>query len=416
MLSAEKLFAEGQQSLVGITPPEMVDLLAPKLQYELGLASVADRIGAGDTLRVKLGIDPTGPDIHIGHVVPVRVLDIFARAGQQIDLIFGDFTAKIGDPSGRSTGRQTITDQDIAANVATYRDQVRNYFDTTGENVKVHRNSTWLGRLTLREAFEYLEMTNLSEAMQREDFRSRMAQGGSVSLSEAMYGTLQGIDSFALNSDVEIGGIDQLLNVQKARDVQRRKGQRPQDILLTPIIEGTDGTGRKMSKSYGNYVAALAPPNDIFGSIMSIPDKLIQPYATAFAPIRASEMQGLLEYIAREPLEAKKQLAMYVVALSTGNMHEGLEAREHFERVFSRREVQERDMSPLSVMPETTIMDALFGTGQFVSRSEIRRIAVGKGVRLDGRTIDDDDLYGTINDGASISVGKRKHFKVTHAT
>lgn len=412
MLRADIYFEKNKESLGGITPDEFVDLVEPKLEYDLSLEHIKERLDNNETLRVKMGIDPTGPDVHIGHAVPIRVLDLFSRAGHDIDLIFGDFTAKIGDPSGRDSARKVLTDDEIAANVASYREQVQNFFDTSAENVRIHRNSTWLGRMALHETFEYLQMVNLSEATQRKDFRERMQKGSAVTLAEAMYGTLQGIDSVHLQSDVELGGIDQLLNVQQARSVQRSRGQNPEDILLTPIIEGTSGDGRKMSKSYDNYVATTASADDVFGKIMSIPDTLIVPYAVAFAPVSKQDIQGLTITAQDSPLEIKKQLATYLAATSTGSLEQGELARENFERRFSRKEISRNDLTEIAITPQNSVLSALISTGGFKSNSEVRRLAAGGGIKLDGQKLTEDELLQQVDEGQTILVGKRRGFRI----
>lgn len=413
MLRADVYFERNKESLDGITSDEFISLVEPKIEYDLSLENIKERLDNNEKLRVKMGIDPTGPDVHIGHAVPIRVLDMFSRAGHDIDLIFGDFTAKIGDPSGRDSARKVLTDSEIATNVASYREQVQNFFDTNAENVRIRRNSAWLGRMALSETFEYLQMVNLSEATQRKDFRERIHKGSAVTLAEAMYGTLQGIDSVHLESDVELGGIDQLLNVQQARKVQRSRGQNPEDILLTPIIEGTAGDGRKMSKSYDNYVATTAGADDIFGKIMSIPDTLIVPYAVAFAPVNKEDIQGLTIATQNNPLEIKKQLATYLAATSTGSLEQGELARENFERRFSRKEISRDDLTEVAIAPQNSILSALISTGGFKSNGEVRRLAAGGGIRLNGQKLTEDELLQQVDEGQTILVGKRRGFRIS---
>ncbi|MBC7546846.1 tyrosine--tRNA ligase [Candidatus Saccharibacteria bacterium] len=412
MFCADKYLEKSNEPLIGISPEEFIDLVEPKLEYDLSLDHIKTRLDNNEKLNVKMGIDPTGPDVHIGHIVPIRVLDLFSRAGHKIDLIFGDFTAKIGDPSGRDGARKVLSDDEIVTNVTSYRGQVDNFFNTSGENVHIHRNSTWLGQMALHETFGYLQMVNLSEATQRKDFRERIQKGSAVTLAEAMYATLQGIDSVYLESDVEIGGIDQLLNVQQARNVQRKRGQKPEDILLTPIIEGTSGDGRKMSKSYNNYIPTTSGPDDIFGKIMSIPDTLIVPYAIAFAPVSKQEIKGLTTAAQCKPLETKKQLATYLAATSAGSLEQGELAKENFERRFSRKVLRGDDLTEITVSSEDTIFSALVSSGGFKSNSEIRRLASGGGIKLNGQKITEDELLLLVDNGHTILVGKRQGFRI----
>ena len=295
-------YTRNTESLQGISSDDLIALIKPKTEKAIGIDNIKERIDNGEKLNVKFGTDPTGPDLHLGHIVPIRVLDIFSRAGHNIDLIFGDFTAKVGDPTGRGDERPLLTDEKIAENMSTFRNQVDRYFDTTRDNVHIHQNSQWLGKMALASVFDYLQAINLSQAMQRDDFRSRAQNGKAVSLAEVMYGALMGIDSTHLMSDVEIGGVDQLLNFQQARDIQRSQGQRAEDIVMTPIIEGTSGDGRKMSKSYGNYIPVRADDTEIFGKFMSIPDTLIVPYVKAFAPVYEQDLPRIIAAVHESPM------------------------------------------------------------------------------------------------------------------
>lgn len=406
MSHSENLYSRTYESLADIPTDEFMSLLTPKIEQAISLEGVEDRLRGGAPLKVKFGTDPTGPDLHLGHIVPIRVLDLFSRAGHHIDLIFGDFTAKVGDPTEREHGRPVLDDETIALNMTTFQDQVDRYFDTSGENVAIHTNSTWLGRMTLATAFGYLQSINLTEATQRKDFRDRMQHGQAVSLAETIYGTLMGIDSVELETDIEIGGIDQLLNFQQTRTVQRSQGQRAEEIIMTPIIEGTSGDGRKMSKSYGNYVPVMASPDEIFGKIMSIPDTLIVPYLKAFAPVYEQDIEGLERAVQESPLELKKQLGTYMVGISSGDYTKGLEARESFERRFSAKEISEEDATPL--IATDSLLDTLMQSGDFKSLSELRRLAQQGAIKVNGSKISTDDLIEPQQVGDLVTVGKRK--------
>lgn len=411
MRYAHEFLEKSQQSFEGIPPQDFISFLEPKLQYPSTLDGIAERLDNQEPLKVKMGLDPTGPEIHLGHIVPMRVLDLFNRAGHTIDLIFGDFTAKIGDPTGRSTGRQAVSDEQIAQNVSMYNRQIEGYFDATSPNVSVRRNSEWLGVLALSDFFSYLQGLNLSEATQRKDFRERINNGRPVTLAEVTYGLMQGIDSVHLETDVEVGGIDQLLNVQQARTVQSQRGQRPEEILLTPIIEGTGKDGRKMSKSYGNYVAAKSEPKDMFGKIMSVPDWHILPYIVAFAPVRKEELFKLQQDVENNPFEAKKQLATFVVALSVGSIDEGLKQRDSFERQFSQRQVRDEDIEKIKWIDGVTLRQVLLSTGAYRSNREIGRLAQGGAIKVDGHKVSPENLDTFIKEGVKISVGKRHNYR-----
>lgn len=411
---AEVYYQRSQESLEDIPTPEFMSLIEPKIEQAISLEGLKERLKDGDKLNVKFGTDPTGPELHLGHIVPIRMLDIFSRAGHNVDLIFGDFTAKVGDPTERSEGRKVLSDDEIASNMSTYQEQVDKYFDTRKENVRVHQNSLWLGNMALSEAFGYLQSINLTEATQRKDFRDRMAHGKSVSLAETIYGTLMGIDSVKLGTDVEIGGVDQLLNFQQTRAVQRAKGQTAEEILMTPIIQGTSGDGRKMSKSYGNYIAATATPLEVFGKLMSIPDNLIVPYFAAFAPVYGHEVTQLEQQVATTPLEMKKQLATYMAGLSGGALATGLEARTNFERRFARKEVTHDDAREIT--GGESLLTALMSSGDFKSKGELRTLVRQGGIKVTGNKIDEDALLAPCALGSIVTVGKRRVYRLANLT
>jgi len=411
MSFSEEKFHKTYESLEGITPDELISYIEPKTEQANSFEGIRERLATGEPLNVKFGTDPTGPDLHIGHLVPVRILDIFSRAGHNIDLIFGDFTAKVGDPSGRSGERPLLTDEKIAENVSTFRAQVDRYFDTSAENVTISHNSDWLKDMPFSEVFRYLQEVNLSEAMQRRDFRTRVLGGKGVSLAEAFYGAMMGIDSEKLETDIEIGGIDQLLNFQQARSVQRNRGQEPEDIIMTPILEGTSGGGLKMSKSLGNYVPLRATPADIYGKMMSIPDSLIEKYVLAFAPVQQAEVELIRKEIEANPLEMKKQLATYMAAISTSSLDTGLEERENFERRFAQKSLSEEDLTTLS--SADSLIDALLATGVYKSRGDLRRLAQQGAVKIDGQKVSEDELFAPLPQANTvITVGKRAAYRV----
>jgi tyrosyl-tRNA synthetase len=264
--------------------------------------------------------------------------------------------------------------------------------------------------MTLDRVFGFLQSINLTEATQRKDFRDRMQHGQAVSLAETIYGTLMGIDSVELKTDIEIGGIDQLLNFQQTRTVQRSQGQKAEEIIMTPIIEGTSGDGRKMSKSYGNYVPVMASSEEIFGKIMSIPDTLIVPYLKAFAPIYKKEVFRLEEEARSNPLELKKQLGSYMVSIAASCTADGLEARENFERRFSSRVITAEDAKPLNIA--NNLLNTLMQSGDFNSLAEIRRLAQQGGIKINGTKISPEELMESHESGSIVSVGKRKIYSL----
>ena len=407
----QQFLARDSESWVGMEVDELVDFLLPKCQEVITTNRLRQKISEHPTLKVKFGIDPTASEIHIGHVVPIMLLRQFAKAGHHIDFIIGDFTARVGDPTARDTGRVPLSPEQIVKNMETYTSQIGKYIDL--RMLHIHHNAKWLNPMTLQEIFAIFQQINLSEAMQREDSRARMRNEQAVSLAEVCYGVLMGIDSVHLGTHVEIGGIDQLLNFQQCRKIMRQSGMDKEVILMTPILEGTSGDGKKMSKSYGNYVAVNATHEDKFGKIMSIPDRLISQYFRCFADVHQRELEELDAFIKENPLEAKKQLATLIVATETQHIEDGLRERESFERKFSQKNIHNEDCVELTEDASTTILDALLKSGQFKSKGELRRLFEQQGVRSvseDGDTILSPEIVISKVNGV-VRVGKRRFFQ-----
>lgn len=406
----EMLFKRHRESWDGISADELLEFLEPKCQEILTRAELVNRLREGRPLRVKFGIDPTGSQVHMGHLVPMLLLNQFAKAGHRIDFIVGGFTARIGDPSWRESSRVPLTLAQIDENLKTYRGQVSRFVDVG--RFTFHNNADWIDPLTPKDLFEYLQCVSLSEATQRDDFRNRMKQSQGVSLAEVCYGILMGIDSVHLNSDIELGGVDQLLNFQQCRSLMRQRGQKEEVVLMTGILEGTAGDGRKMSKSFGNYIALGEEPKEKFGKVMSIPDSLLMQYFKAFADVRTSEIEQLTAFCAQNPFEAKKQLATLVVALGDG-LEAGVNERQEFERFFSKKVIDAEASQPLNISGAGSVFEALAASGEFASKSELRRLFEQKGVkRIEGGeelalSLADAPLVGQI-----IKVGKRKVFRL----
>jgi len=395
----------------GIESDEFVGFLLPKCQEVITPERLRQKIVEQSVLKVKFGIDPTASEIHIGHVVPIMLLRQFAKAGHHIDFIIGDFTARVGDPTARDTGRTPLNPEQIVKNMQTYISQIGKYIDL--RVLHIHHNAEWLNPMTLQEIFAIFQQINLSEAMQREDFRARMRNEQAVSLAEVCYGVLMGIDSVHLGTHVEVGGIDQLLNFQQCRKIMRQSGMDEEVILMTPILEGTSGDGKKMSKSYGNYVAVNATHEEKFGKIMSIPDRLIGQYFRCFADVHKRELDELDIFITENPLEAKKQLATLIVALETKRIEDGLRERESFERKFSQKKIRDEDCVELAEDASTTILDALLKSSQFKSKGELRRLFEQQAVRSvseDGEiTLSPETVISQIH--GVVRVGKRRFFQ-----
>jgi tyrosyl-tRNA synthetase len=406
----ERLFARIDESWNGISTADLLAYLKPKTKEvitEDGLRSLLDE---KRPLRIKLGIDPTASDVHLGHIVPILVLRQFLQAGHHIDLIIGDFTARIGDPSGRDTARTPLTKEKIEENQKTYREQIGKYIDIN--KISIHTNGTWLTKLPLDKFFSVLQSLSLAQATQRDDFRARAKNEQAVSLAEVCYGVLMGIDSVELKTDIELGGIDQLLNLQQCRDVMVSFGMKPEVVFTTSLIEGTSGDGKKMSKSYGNSIPVNASLDDKFGKVMSIPDKLIADYFAAFTYIKADELNELKKFIADNPLEAKKVLATLIVAWETRDLAKARAERERFEKKFSERTITSEDMITVPFDAGSTVIDALNLSGQFKSRTELRRLFTDNAVRK----LDDEESVISLEekavDGLTLRAGKRRFFKL----
>ncbi|HEX3274206.1 MAG TPA: tyrosine--tRNA ligase, partial [Gemmatimonadales bacterium] len=355
-------------------------------------------LAAGRPLRVKLGVDPTSPDIHLGHAVVLTKLRAFQDAGHQVVLIIGDFTARVGDPSGRSKQRPVLSDEEIAANAETYQRQAFKVLDP--ERTEVRFNSEWL-RMQPEELFGLLGHTTVARLLERDDFQKRMQAGSPISALELLYPLLQGYDSVAVSADVEIGGTDQKFNLLFGRDVQSAYGQKPQSILTMPILPGTDGE-QKMSKSLGNYVGVTDPPEEMFGRVMRIPDQLLPSY---YRLVLGDEPPA-----GAAPNDAKRELARRIVE----RYHDAAAAEaaeEHFERLFVRHEAPE-DVPEAEIQANGEVhLPALLGELFGLSRSEGRRLLAQGGVKLDGDVLDGGelDLPPDMLDGKILQVGKRRH-------
>jgi tyrosyl-tRNA synthetase len=359
-----------------------------------GLALQLDR---GEPLRVKLGIDPTAPDIHLGHTVVLNKLRQFQDEGHRVVLIIGDYTARVGDPSGRSDQRPMLAPEQIDANARTFQEQAFKILDRDRTDVRF--NSEWL-RMEPEELLGLLARTTVARLLEREDFQKRMAAGEPISALELLYPLLQGYDSVAIRSDVELGGTDQKFNLLFARDIQAAYDCPRQTVMTMPILPGVDGV-RRMSKSLGNYIGVTDPPDEMFGKVMSIPDENLDEY------------WGLL--LGDEPSPgdppnlSKRRLASRLVDRFHGESA-GTNAEAAFNRVFVDREVPKEIEDYAMGVEETVHLPAALSEAFGISRSEARRIIQQGGVRRDGDVLPADELdYAPSElDGAVIQVGKRR--------
>jgi tyrosyl-tRNA synthetase len=355
------------------------------------------RLDRGEKLRVKLGLDPTAPDLHVGHLVLFDVLRMFQDDGHTVVVIIGDYTAQIGDPSGRSETRPVLTADQVAGNAETYFEQVGLVLDR--KRMEVRHNSEWLAPMTAADILRLLGKATLQQVLQREDFADRIKSGAPIGAHEILYPFNQAYDSVAVNADIEIGGTDQLFNLLFGREIQKAYGQEPQDIAVFPLLEGTDGV-QKMSKSLGNYIGLTEPPEEIYGKTMSIPDPLIEKYLRLISGLSPSEVDATLKL---KPRDAKAALGRQLVKRLHGE-EAAARAEEDFDRRFRRRELPTVVAELHAAPPQRRdIVTVLIDTRRASSGREARRLLEQGGVRVDGNKV---GLDFEFTSDAVLQVGK----------
>ncbi|MDR2429899.1 MAG: tyrosine--tRNA ligase [Puniceicoccales bacterium] len=395
-------------------PGEQIQKFRARAEVFHGEEEILTRLQAGKRLRVKLGVDPTRPDLTFGHMVVLNKLRQFQDCGHQAVLVIGDFTTRIGDPSGRSTTRPVLTEEEINANAATYLAQAEKILDP--HKTEVRRNSEWFGEMSFQDALALSRQMTVARMLERDDFSKRHGNGTPISLIEFLYPLLQGHDSVVLDADIELGGSDQLFNMLVGRQLQKEAGKPGQAVLAMPLLVGLDGE-RKMSKSYDNYIAFNHAPKDMFGRVMSIPDPTMWIYYRHLLETPDGEIARL--QAALHPMEAKKQLAARLVARFHGGdvaAHE----RAQFEKVFTHHEVRDDmpqyawgEFFPGDATADAPLVDILAATRLFPSKKEIRRLIEQGAVRVDGEKIDDASarIRRPAAD-ATFQAGKRTFFKL----
>lgn len=320
--------------------------------------------GTSKCLRIKAGFDPTAPDIHLGHLVLLRKLRQFQDMGHQVFFLIGDFTARIGDPAGCNQTRPMLEKSAVEKNAKTYEEQVSKILDP--RRTEVVLNSSWLGHLAAEEVLSLLARSSVAQMLARADFKKRFDEGKEISLLEFVYPLLQGYDSVHLKADVELGGCDQKFNLLMGRQLQEAYGQDPQVVIMTPLLEGTDGV-QKMSKSLGNYIGIQEPPDEIFGKLMSISDELMFRYYEVLTDFDLQETRAL------HPKEAKIRLAFEMVKRLYAE-EDAEKARRHFEKVFSRKQSPERMAEYKQEKTQASLVDILIGNGLVTSKREFQRL------------------------------------------
>ena len=363
------------------------------------------KLSEGRKLRIKYGADPSRPDLHLGHAVPLRKLRQFQDLGHEVIFLIGDFTATIGDPSGRADLREPLTQEEVLKNARTYEEQVLKILDK--KMTKVVFNGEWLDKMSLRGLVELASKQTVARVLERAEFKERLEKGDEISILEFFYPLLQAYDSVVLRADVEVGGTDQKFNLLMGRTIQRRYGQQPQVAVTLPLLEGTDGR-RKMSKSYDNYIGVDESPREMFGKTMSISDGLMLRYYELLTDFPLSEIRKM------HPRQAKKKLAREIVTLYH-DAESARKAEEEFENIFQKRGLPDNlKLKTLYVKGDKVPLVGLLDVGLALtdSKSEFRRLIQQGGVKVNGQCINDINAGLEVGKEYLIQVGKRRFKRV----
>jgi tyrosyl-tRNA synthetase len=361
------------------------------------------KLALGRPLRVKLGIDPTTADIHLGHTVVLGKLREFQDAGHKVVLIIGDATARVGDPSGRSKARPFVSGEEIDANARTYQEQAMKVLRDDPELLEIRHNSEWLD-MPMEDFLRLARTTTVAQILERDDFARRWTAREPITVLETLYPLLQGYDSVEIDADVEIGGTDQKFNLLLGRDIQRYYGRPEQAVLTLPLLVGIDGAD-KMSKSLGNYVGVAEPPEEMYGKTMRIPDELLEQWYR-------------LLLLRQPPADASPRDAKRALARALVERYHGAEAARaaeaHFDRLFVERAAPD-DVPEAAFSGDPVHLPAVLGDAFAVSRSEVRRVIAQGGVRVDGQAVDSDDVPAALLDGQVVRMGKRRFVRLRRA-
>ncbi len=372
-------------------------------------------------LRIKLGLDPTAPDIHLGHTVVLRKMRQFQDLGHKAVLIIGDYTSRVGDPSGRSKTRPVLDAAQIEANAKTYFDQAGKILDTRPEKLEVRPNSEWLAQMTFADVLKLAGQMTVGQMLKRDDFRKRFEAEVPIGVHEFLYPLMQGWDSVCIRSDVELGGTDQTFNNLVGRDLQRNAGQEAQVVMVMPILVGLDGV-EKMSKSLGNYVGVAEHAHDMFGKLMSVPDPCMANYFTLLTSVPESEIRVLVDPARTHPMEAKKRLAVEVASAFHGRA-EVEQARVEWEAIHQKKAATGGLVVPADT-PTVAVGRELFQDGKVpvvrlcvhcgfgATNGEIRRLMAENGIRLNGEVLSDTTAAVAIKTGDILQRGKRKFVRL----
>ncbi len=376
---------------------------------ELG-ERLAEAARSGRQMRIKLGLDPTSPDIHLGHTVVLRKMRQFQDMGHKAVLIIGDYTARIGDPSGQNTGRPMLTGEQIDRNAKTYFEQAGKILDTSPEKLEVRHNSEWLSGLHLADIIKLAANMTVARMLERDTFELRYKKGDPIGVHEFLYPLMQGYDSVMIRSDVELGGTDQTFNNLVGRDLQRSDGQPPQIVITMPILVGLDGK-QKMSKSKGNYVGVTDAPSEMFGKIMSISDEMMPNYYTLLTDLPAEQIAELTDAAKTHPKQAKVALGKAIVTQFHGPEAAEAAAAE-FEKVFAQGQLPD-DIPDIAIAAEPVSVKQLLLACKLVnSGGEAKRAVTQGGVSVAGQKVTDPNAQITPADGAIVQLGKRRYARL----
>jgi len=389
-----------------LSPEEQVAILKRGAVDLISEEELLEKLKKKKTLRVKAGFDPTAPDLHLGHVVLLRKLRQFQDLGHEVVVIIGDFTATIGDPTGRNETRPPLSKEQVIENAKTYAEQAFKVLDP--ERTRLVYNSEWLEKMTTRDVVRLTSKYTVARMLEREDFAKRFKEGVPIYIHEFLYPLFQAYDSVAVEADVELGGTDQLFNLLIGRDIQKEYGQEPQVAMTMPLLVGLDGV-RKMSKSYGNYVGITEPPETMFGKIMSIPDEVMWDWYRLLTDRTDEEIEALKKI---HPRDAKLELAYEIVSQFHGT-EEAERAKEHFLRTFSKKEFPES--APIFSFPEGTrvrLDELITKIGFAPSKKEAQRIIKGGGLKIEGEKITNPFEEVEIKGELKLQVGKKKFARI----
>lgn len=397
---------------------EQMHIIASGADRIVPESALLEKLKRGTPLNIKLGVDPTAPDIHIGHAVPLRKLRQFQDLGHQVTLIIGDGTALIGDPSGRNSTRPQLTSEQIKANAQTYVDQAFKVLDP--ERTTLRYNSEWLMPLTLEDLLALTSKFTVARILERDDFHNRYANNQPISVHEFLYPIMQAYDSVCIKADVELGGSDQLFNLLAGRELMEKMGMEPQVCLTLPLLEGTDGV-QKMSKSYGNYIGVTDEPADMFGKVMSIPDELMVKYFRLASTVPVDEIDAIEKGLAADelhPNKVKRSLARNIVE-AYYDAEQAAAAEAQFDLVFKQHEIPDdipefaADLTP-NDEGKVYLAKLLADAGLASSAGEGRRLIDGGGVKVNGTAVPAKsyNVDPALLEGAILQVGKRKFAKL----